>query len=257
LLRDLAKLLRRVVKRRESGAAQLSPRSEQFLSETYRHYQRLPLTLQGSFSRAAHAFLSDRPITGIGTDVTDELRVLVAASAVTLSFRWSGYKWRQLPEVLLYPDNFDREYQFGGAERAGTVDNWGTVVLSVPALVHSFQHPDDCYHVGLHEFAHVLDLGRSRPNGIPPGLSMAQMRRWVEIQRTEMEELRMGRSILEPYGMSNDVEFFAVSVEAFFQTPIEMRVRHQSLYSFLSEYFDQDPAWWESLRQANAGPEQL
>ena len=43
-------------------------------------------------------------------EVDDELRLLVAASAVTLSAGWPDYEWDQLTEVLLYPDDFDRDY---------------------------------------------------------------------------------------------------------------------------------------------------
>jgi len=185
---------------------------------------------------------------------TDDLKLLVAASAVTLSFRWRGYEWRQLGEVLLYPDSFDQDYRFGGRDRIGQVDHWGTVILSVPELRRSFSSDTDCHHVGLHEFAHVLDLHRSNFNGIPPGLSLEQTRRWVAIQQTELELLRTGHSILHPYGMTNELEFFAVSVEAFFQTPVAMEEQHPDLYSFLSIYFDQEPAPWEKTltsRDAN------
>ena len=68
------------------------------------------------------------------------------------------------------------------------------------------------------------------------------------MQRSEMESIRVGRSVLDPYGMSNEVEFFAVAVETFFQIPIAMRERHDDLYSFLSRYFHQDPAGWEDRR---------
>jgi len=60
--------------------------------------------------------------------------------------------------------------------------------------------------------------------------------------------MRVDRSVLDPYGMSNEVEFFAVCLETFFQIPIAMRERHGDLYSFLSRYFDQDPAGWEDRR---------
>ena len=69
-----------------------------------------------------------------------------------------GYDWRRLAEVLLYQDYFDRDYNFGG-ERAGIVDHWGTVILSVPALRQSFENSDIAYHVGLHEFAHLAAMG--------------------------------------------------------------------------------------------------
>jgi len=221
---------------------------QEFLNGRYQHYRRLPSELRSTFNAAVQHFLHSKRITGIEVEVNDELKLLVAASAVTLSFQWEGYDWRQLAEVLLYPDHFDRDFNFGGTERAGTVDHWGTVILSVPALRQSFGNSDIAYHVGLHEFAHLLDLEASRTDGIPPGLNSAQTREWVQMQQAVMEDIRLGRSVLSPYGMSHEVEFFAVAVETFFQTPIAMRTRHDDLYSFLARYFDQDPAAWEDRR---------
>jgi Mlc titration factor MtfA (ptsG expression regulator) len=223
----------------------LPVRWQRFLKKSHRHYQRLPPELRMTFDQAAQTFVAEKRITGIEMKVTETLKILVAASAVTLSFRWPGYKWHQLVEVLLYPDNFDEDYSFGGTEMAGMVDHWGTVILSVPALRYSFKNAEDSYHVGFHEFAHVLDLEGSRTDGIPPGLNAAQSHRWVEIQRTEMERLRLDRSILNPHGMISEVEFFAVSVQTFFQTPLAIRAHHPELYAFLRGYFDQDPATWE------------
>ena len=135
-------------------------------------------------------FISETRITGIEAEVTDELRLLVAASAVTLSVGWPGYEWDQLTEVLLYPHSFDRDYSFESSELAGQAHPWGTVILSIPALRESFADPDDAYHVGIHEFAHLLELDTTRFSGIPPGLAPARSREWVELMEREMERLR-------------------------------------------------------------------
>ena len=99
-------------------------------------------------------YMAEKRITGVKIEATDDLRLLVAASAVTLSLCWPEYEWDQLAEVLLYPQNFDRDYQFDDPEIAGLAHPWATVILSVPALLDSFEDPWDAYHVGLHEFAH-------------------------------------------------------------------------------------------------------
>src|SRR5207253_11395780 len=95
---------------------------------------------------------------------------LVAASAAAVSVGWPGYSWDQVSEVLLYPDSFDRDYKFGVRDYAGQAHPWGIVILSVPALLRSFTIADEPYHVGYHEFAHLLDLANARFDGIPPYL---------------------------------------------------------------------------------------
>jgi len=180
--------------------------------------------------------------------VSDETKLLVAASAISLSVGWSGYTWDQLSEVLLYPTNFDHDYKFGGTERSGTAHSWGVVIISVPALNRSFDTNAGGYHVGFHEFAHLLDLAQTRFDGIPSYLREDSIREWTTIVQREEERLRRGDSVLDPYALSGAVEFFATAVEAFFQIPIDVAERHRSLYGFLSTYFCQDPAAWS---QAN------
>ena len=178
--------------------------------------------------------------------MSDEVKLLVAASAVMLTVGWAGYTWDQLTEVLVYPDDFDSDYRFGRPDRSGQAHPWGIVILSAPALLRSFAVRDDGYHLGVHEFAHLLDLAKTRFDGIPPYLSDESIRKWETIMAQEEERLRRGDSALSPYGLSAPAELFAVAVEAFFQTPVVLASSHSELYAFLSSYFRQDPAAWSA-----------
>jgi Mlc titration factor MtfA (ptsG expression regulator) len=48
-------------------------------------------------------------------------------------------------------------------------------------------------------------------------------------------------TLLDTYGASNPAEFFAVSVEAFFERPCALRASHPKLYAELQKYFQQSP----------------
>ena len=207
-----------------------------------------PRELKARFEDDLRLFLLEKRITGVEVEVTDELRLLVAASAITLSLGWPDYEWDQLTEVLLYPDDFDRDYRFGGDELSGQTHPWGTVILSVPSLLESFDDPDDAFHVGFHEFAHLLDADQTHFDGIPVGLDGARAREWVAVAEKERERLRKGRSVLDPYGEEDPVEFLAVAVEAFFEVPLAMRKRHREMYEILRDYFGQDPAAADDAR---------
>ena len=246
--------LRRVLdrgtaRRRDAVAAPFPGEWREFLREAYDHYERLPEEWRGRFEEDLRLFLSEKRITGVGVDATDELRLLVAASAVTLSLGWPEYEWEQLTEVLLYAGDFDRDYTVGEEELSGQAHGWGTVILSVPSLYQSFEYPDDAYHVGIHEFAHILDVDHTHFDGIPVGLDGDLARRWVEVAEKEMEALRRRRrSAFDEYGAREPVEFLGVAVEAFFEIPQLVRRRHREVYDILSAYFGQDPAAWDDAR---------
>ena len=241
-------LRRRPERRRRLLALPFPDRWRRTLEERYDHYDRLPTPLRARFESDMRLFLAEKRITGVAVEVSDELRVLVAASAVTLSLGWPDYEWDQLAEVLLYPQDFDRDYSFESGELAGEAHPWGTVILSVPALQESFADPDDAYHVGLHEFAHLLDVDQTHFDGIPVGLDPARHAEWVALAEREMQRLRRGKSVLDDYGADDPVEFLAVAVEAFFEAPLALRKRHRELYAILADYFGQDPAAWDDAR---------
>ena len=240
---------RKTARRRAVLSLPFPERWRTFLLERYDHFERLDEVWRSRFEDDVRIFLAEKRITGVGVEVTDEARLLVAASAVTLSVGWPEYEWDQLTEVLLYPDDFDRDYAFGGHERVGEAHVWGTVILSVPALLESFEVPDDAYHVGIHEFTHLLDVDQTHFDGIPAGLNADRARQWAAVADEEMERMRRRRhSDFDDYGAHDPVEFLGVAVEAFFEIPQIIRRRHGEAYSILSQYFRQDPAAWDDAR---------
>jgi hypothetical protein len=261
---EVARLPARRSARRQATLASPFPSGwRDFLAKRYDHYDRLPTALRARFEDDVRILLAETRITGVEVEVTDELRLLVAASAATLSLAWPNYEWDQLTEVLLYAESFDRDYRFvsdprfgrdeegashWGKALAGQAHPQGTVILSVPTLLESFARPGDGYHVGLHEFAHLLDMEHTHFDGIPVGLNGARSREWLAVVDKEMKRLRKGKSALDPYGSESPVEFLAVAVEAFFEMPQEVRQRHHELYAILSAYFGQDPAAWDDAR---------
>ncbi|HEY8233873.1 MAG TPA: M90 family metallopeptidase [Vicinamibacteria bacterium] len=271
---------RRARRRRDALCREFPERWRELLLQRYDHYNRMDASWRARFEDDVRLFLAETRITGIGVEATGELRLLVAASAVTLSLGWPDYEWNQVSEVLLYPDDFDRDYAFARdrtasdddesepnaagddepepdtpdddepepADDAGRAHSEGTVILSAPSLEESFEIPDDGYHVGIHEFTHMLDVDQTHFDGIPIGLSGARAKEWTQVAEREMEHLRHGRSAFDDYGAHDPVEFLGVAVEAFFEIPQVVRRRHREVYAILSEYFGQDPAAWDDQR---------
>jgi Mlc titration factor MtfA (ptsG expression regulator) len=219
------------------------------LEERYDHYHRLPPVLRTRFEQQVALFLAEKRITGIEVEATLDLRLLVAASAATLTAGWEGDDhWDHLAEVLLYKKNFGRDYSFDEDDLAGQAHPWGTIILSAPTLEDSFDDPDDGFHVGLHEFAHLLDVEQTHFDGVPRGLDAARAREWLDVVDLEMDRLRRGKSIFDPYAAESAAEFLAVAVETFFEQPLDLRRRHREVYAILRDYFAQDPAAWDEAR---------
>ena len=244
---------KRLARQREATlAVPFSAAWTAILHRRSQHYRRLPPATRRTFEQQIQVFIAEKRITAVDLELTDEIRLLVAASGASLTAGWPDYTWDQLSEVLVYPQDFDRDYSFDRARISGLAHQWGVVILSLPALHRSFESSVAPYHVGFHEFAHLLDLAGTRFDGIPSYLDDGSIRRWVALLEREAERIERDDSILDPYALSSPVELFAVAVEAFFEIPIAMADRHADLYEFLSTYFGQDPAAWS--RRADERP---
>ena len=77
---------------------------KKILEEQVPFYQQLNKNKQTEFEERAAHFLTQVKITGVKTMVEDIDRVLIAASAIIPIFNFAGWEYKNLHEVLLYPD---------------------------------------------------------------------------------------------------------------------------------------------------------
>jgi len=60
---------------------------------------------------------------------------------------------------------------------------------------------------------------------------------WLQLMQKEMELIRDERSDINPYGLTNEGEFFAVVSEYFFERPALLKENHPELYALLEKIF--------------------
>jgi Mlc titration factor MtfA (ptsG expression regulator) len=149
--------------------------------------------------------------------------------------------------VLVYPNRFDGEFQFGDAHDQNILGMVGTgslsrlMILSKPDLISGFRNPADKRNVGVHEFAHLVDKSDGVIDGVPHvSLGRDAVGPWVDLMRRKMAEIEAGSSDINPYALTNEAEFFAVTSEYFFERPALMQQKHPALYAALENVFNQD-----------------
>jgi len=204
-----------------------------------------------------HVFLAEKRFEGCGgLAITDEVRVTIAAQACLLLLHRRTDYFPGLLTILVYPSTYmveekrqiaEHVWEEGNTTRLGeTGRRMGSLVLAWGAVKHGAADPSDGKNVVLHEFAHQLDYENHAADGVPELATREQQLAWSEVMRTEFASLRAADesgipTLLDTYGATDPVEFFAVSVEAFFERPRALRARHPKLYVELQKYFQQDP----------------
>lgn len=192
-------------------------------------------------------FLNRKQITAVDCDIDDQIRIFIAASAIMPIFSFPDFYYRNIREILVYPDSFDRDYNFSTREDkkriAGMVGNGvmsKMMILSKKDLLRAFNDNIDADNLAIHEFVHLIDMADGIVDGIPKVLMEHQsVIPWVSEIHREMHRIRRHQSDIDAYSLSNDAEFLAVVSEYFFDTPEKFKERHPGLYSILAKIFKQ------------------
>jgi Mlc titration factor MtfA (ptsG expression regulator) len=205
-------------------------------------------------------FVAEKSWEGLGgLEMTDEIRVTIAAEACLMILGLEHALYRQVESILVYPKTVvapPRRASFFAVAAApppvgmpvlGQAMHRGPVVLVWDAVRRDSANAKDGHNVVIHEFAHKLDMLDGSADGVPPLADDETYARWVDVFTREYEAMqrdrdRGRRTWLGDYALTNGAEFFAVATEHFFEQPTQMERDHAALYDVLRDYFRQDPA---------------
>lgn len=250
-------------KRRRRRKALAKPFPEEWegvLERNFGHWRYLHDDEKSRMRDLIRIFIVEKYWEGAGgLELTDEIKVTIAAQACLLVLNIKHDFYRMLKTILVYPSGYfatgRRSVGAGVVSDAATpvlgqAHYQGPVILSWQHVVRGGRNAHDGQNLVYHEFAHKLDMADGVVDGTPVLSSREQQREWVEIMTREFRELRRrsatgywgSDALLRPYGATNPAEFFAVATEVFFERPIEMRSMHTELYRVMQSFYKQDPA---------------
>jgi Mlc titration factor MtfA (ptsG expression regulator) len=225
-------------------AAPFPARWEAVLRRRLPCYTRLPPEIRRRLRQNIKLFLAEKEFTACGglRAVGNDMAVTIAGHAcLLLAGREPRECFPEVASVLVYPDFFHVRARTwnsaAGVEmvrsetRLGEASPIGSVVLSWRETLRASALAGNGNNLVLHEFAHHL-----RPVGAP---LLAEIETGFQRLRANPED-----PVLDSYGAENKDEFWAVSVEAFFEAPHRLRETHPALYAALSNYFSLSPAEW-------------
>jgi len=242
-------------RRRKVRARPFPPEWLEILRRNVPYYDRLDDQEQAELRGDVRVFLDEKRFEGCGgLEMTDEIRVTIAAQACLLLLGMESEYYPMMESILVYPEMYDVEErsEFRGpvldvSTRLG--ESWyrGPVVLSWDDSRKGGRDFRDGHNVVLHEFAHQLDSESGDTDGAPMLPERGMYAPWARVLGAEfkrlIEDFRRGHpTVLKEYGASNPAEFFAVATEAFFEQPRALKRRHPELYDLLAEFYNQDPA---------------
>jgi len=245
----ISSMMYRRGRRRALTQVILTDKQKKLLAKHIKYYRQLSGTDKIYFEDKIEQFLDDVRIEGVGLMVNDLDRLMVASSAVIPIFRFKNWSYRNVTNVLLYPDTFDEDYQYEAADgrnitgMVGTGYMNGQMILSRNALIKGFSKNHGSENTALHEFVHLIDNADGATDGVPENFLPADcIKPWIHMMHQEVHKIETGHSDINPYAVTNEAEFFAVVSEYFFEKPDQFQTKHPQLYDMLSKVFAQSPS---------------
>ena len=236
------------------------PEWETLVAANVAHYRMLNNLDRTELCALTQVFLEEKQWEGCGgLDLTDEIRVTIAAQACLLLLGIPHDYYRNVESILIYPSTVVLpERQPGVFERIdgpveasvpllGQAFTRGPVILVWDAVLRGARHPEKGHNVVYHEFAHKLDMLDGAADGTPILIDRDRLAEWVAVCSREFLRLRRlaetgQKTFLDAYGATNEAEFFAVATEEFFDRPLALQQHAPDLYDVLRAYYNQDPA---------------
>ncbi len=224
------------------------------------YYSLLPEKDQKHLKDLVQIFVAEKDWHGgEGLDIDDEIKVTIAAHACLLILKIPHDYYNNVISIFVYPStvltpkpamNFfggPLEPVLGPVPILGAAHYNGPLILVWDSIKREVRHPEKGHNVIFHEFAHKLDMMDGYADGTPLLKGQKKYKEWAEVCTKEFENLRDDveknrDSFFDPYGATNEAEFFAVITEYFFTKPKRMKEHHPRLYGLFVDFYQQDPA---------------
>lgn len=229
--------------RKKRPYVQLTDQEKAILLNHVKFFRSLNEEDQLLFEKRVTSFLSSVKITGVNAVVEEADRIFIAAGAVIPVFRIPDWEYINLHEVLVYPGAFNMDFEQQGVDRhiaglVGTGPYQHVMVINKWQIRQGFLDQVTAHNTAIHEFVHLIDKMDGNIDGIPeiildPGL----VARWKQLMAQTMNRMRQTGTEINPYGATNEAEFFAVISEYFFEQPGLLKSNHPELYELLCRIY--------------------
>ncbi|NDI97728.1 zinc-dependent peptidase [Flavobacterium sp. LaA7.5] len=213
----------------------ITARDEFVLRQHFVFYQKLSPKRKSYFRHRVAAFINNYTFAGRDElEVTREMKLKIAATAVMLTFGMRKYLPNMFSVIVLYPDIFLSKS--GNYHRGEFNPMARAVVFSWKHFEEGLSYDNDNINLGLHEFAHVLhfDSHRRRKIGSSRVIFSDMLDKiWEHIQVADNRDALIQSGYLRSYAYTNQFEFIAVLLEHFFETPQQFSQHFPVLYKYV------------------------
>lgn len=209
------------------------------VSRYLKYYNRLNLEEQRKFLFRTYQFQHSRNFHYIEVEAAAEMPILVSAVAVQLTFGLEKFRLTYFDDIFILRDDY--HYGFYSRPFMGHVDQTG-IYLSWDNFIKGISGQTPNCNVGLHEMGHALAYVNFITRTEEDKHFKNEFHNFSKVARPIFTSMQAGaKNLLGDYAATNYHEFWAVSVEVFFENPVQFRHELPELYEAMARVLSQDP----------------
>jgi len=202
------------------------------------YYKKLQEEYQTQFYKRVKKFVRTKEFIPVDMAELSELdKMLIAASAIQLTFGLDAFLLSRFHTIYVYPKHFYNPKTKN--THKGEVNLHGTISISLKDFHLGNQDESDGINLGLHEMAHALRVEQFLEQDSDDFFNSY----FAKISHALEEEIsnELNNDFIRAYGKTNAHEFFAVCVENFFERPLKFKGEMPELYAHFVVLLNQDP----------------
>ncbi|GEJ33054.1 conserved hypothetical protein [Flavobacterium psychrophilum] len=212
----------------------INPHYKDILTHHFPFYKKLKPKDQNHFDQRVLNFIEDiQFISRDDIEITFEMKLLIASTSIMLTFGMQEYLHTVVRTIIVYPSSFysttNQNMHIGEFNPKLKV-----VVFSWEDFYKGIKLNDDNLNLGIHEFSHVLlfeSLKKNKYDAVAnPVFLDCYNAIIIDLKKPEFIEKLVASHYFRDYAFVNSVEFIAVILEQFFETPEKFKELFPELF---------------------------
>lgn len=232
------------------------PEIVQVLEKHFDFYNRLLPYQQREYNRKVFIFIKCKKFIGMnGFEIVKFHKIVISAIAIRLIFIIGLKFFDHINKIYVFESEFDTT-EFS-QPLDGITNNSGIIGFSWQAIKEGIENGSDGTCVGIHEFAHALDLYDGNFDGLPLIFKPKIIKPLIEQIYKEHENICINWvnwvGIIQRYKVRDISEFFAVMTEIYFEKPEFLKKNSNGLYTLMKTIYKYEPAAQNIHQTLNTG----
>jgi Mlc titration factor MtfA (ptsG expression regulator) len=212
----------------------LTKPQKSILRKNFKFYQKLSSKHQSYFEHRVFKIIRGTEFIGNDIEVRDEMKIIIAATLVKLTFGLRDYNIGSVERIVFYPEEFYS--QTNKAYHKGEFNlGMKALVFSWKDVLHGYEIEDDNLNLAIHEYTHAIHfhyLG-TRSNNTSAAIFLES---YVELSNMldndpELKTKLVQSKFLRDYAFTNQFEFLSVIMETFIESPEDFKRQFPRIYN--------------------------